>query len=144
MSATIEDAALLSSLSVFSAARLAAAAREPGLQTNAIPRQATYGKKGSYDPAPMTDSVLFLRVRAAADYFTTNEALMRNVEPVAVDLILDPFLWNVFPRSLVPTAGWIVVVAIVAVFVARWVAAELGRVVDDARRARDVEEKKGK
>lgn len=69
---------------------------------------------------------------------------MRNVEPVAVDLILDPFLWNVFPRSLVPTAGWIVVVAVVAVFVARWVGAELGRVVEDARRAREVEEKKGK
>lgn len=88
--------------------------------------------------------MLFLRVRAAADYFSTDEALMRNVEPVAVDLILDPFLWNVFPRSLVPTAGWIVVVAVVAVFVARWVGAELGRVVEDARRAREVEEKKGK
>ncbi|KAJ5178799.1 hypothetical protein N7492_002009 [Penicillium capsulatum] len=143
LSATIEDAALLSSLSVFSSARLAAL--DSGLQTNALKRRASaHGKESSDDPAPTTDSVLFLRVRAVADYFTTDEALMRNVEPVAVDLILDPFLWNVFPRSLVPTAGWIVVVAVIAIFVARWVAAELGRVIDDARRAREIEEKKGR
>jgi hypothetical protein len=79
-------------------------------------------------------SVLFLRVRAAADYFTKDEALMASPEPVAVDLILDPFIWNVFPRSLVPTAGWVVVVGVVAFFVARWVAGEIGGVIDDARR----------
>jgi hypothetical protein len=68
---------------------------------------------------------------------------MRDVPPVAVDVILDPFLWNVFPRSLVPTAGWIVVVAIVAGVVARWVVGELGRVIEDARVERDeVEAKK--
>lgn len=68
---------------------------------------------------------------------------MRDVPPVAVDVILDPFLWNVFPRSLVPTAGWIVVVAIVAGVVARWVVGELGRVIEDARFERDeVEAKK--
>lgn len=87
------------------------------------------------DPAPTTDSVLFLRVQAAADYFTTDEALMRDVPPVGVDLILDPFLLNVFPRSLVPTAGWIVAVAVLAVFVARWVSGEVGTVVQDARRS---------
>jgi hypothetical protein len=90
----------------------------------------------------MTDSVLFLRVRAAADYFSANEALMRDVPPVAVDLILDPFLWNVFPRSLVPTAAWIGVVAVVALVVARWVAGELGRVVDDAKKERELQEGK--
>lgn len=99
---------------------------------------------GSHDPAPVVDSVLFLRVRAAADYFSLDEGLMRDVPPVAVDVILDPFLWNVFPRSLVPTAGWIVVVGVVAVVVARWVAAEIGRVIDDGRREREVEEKESK
>lgn len=109
---------------------------------NAIPRA---NKKGSLNPAPTTDSVLFLRVRAQADYFSPDEALMREVPPVAVDLILDPFLWNVFPRSLVPTAGWIGVVGVVAFFVARWVAKELGRVVNDAKAERALQEaKKGK
>lgn len=64
---------------------------------------------------------------------------MRDVPPVAVDVILDPFLWNVFPRSLVPTAGWIVVVAVVAGVVGRWVVGELGRVIEDARVEREGE-----
>lgn len=67
---------------------------------------------------------------------------MRDVPPVAVDVILDPFLWNVFPRSLVPTAGWIVVVAVLAGVVARWVVGELGRVIEDARVERDEGEAK--
>lgn len=83
-------------------------------------------------------------MRAAADYFSADQALMRDVPPVLVDLILDPFLWNIFPRSLVPTAGWIAVVSVVALVVARWVARELGRVINDARRERElVEGKKG-
>lgn len=135
---TIEDAVLLSSLSIFSAARLAA----PDTYTppDAVSRasRARSGGKRAQDPAPTTDSVLFLRIRAAADYYSADKALMRDVPPVAVDLILDPFLWNVFPRSLVPTAGWIAVVAVVAVVVARWVAGEVGRVIVDARRAREV------
>lgn len=59
-------------------------------------------------------------------------------------MILDPFLWNVFPRSLVPTAGWIVVVAVVAGVVGRWVVGELGRVIEDARVEREGEGKKEK
>lgn len=69
---------------------------------------------------------------------------MRDVPPVVVDVILDPFLWNVFPRSLVPTAGWIVVVAVVAGVVGRWVVGELGRVIEDARVEREGEGKKEK
>lgn len=96
----------------------------------------------------ITDSVLFLRVRAAAEYFSHEKALMETVPPVAVDLILDPFLFNVFPRSLVPTAGWIGVVAIVAFLVARWVGGEIGRVIGGARELESEsearEDKKGK
>jgi len=55
--------------------------------------------------------VLFLRVRAAADFFTTNKNLMSNPPPVDVDLILDPYVFNVFPRSLAPTAVYIIVLA---------------------------------
>lgn len=79
---------------------------------------------------------------AVADYFSPDPALMRDVPPVSVDVILDPFLWNVFPRSLVPTAGWIVVVAVVAAVVGRWVVGELGRVIEDARMERDETEGK--
>ncbi|CAI7578951.1 unnamed protein product [Penicillium manginii] len=135
LSETIEEKSLLSSLSIFSSARLST--QDPRLQTNAIPRTAgrNFKRKTDFpDPGPVTSSVLFLRVRAAADYFTTDEARMARPEPVAVDLILDPFIWNVFPRSLVPTAGWVVVVGVVAFFVARWVTGEIGRVIDDARR----------
>ncbi|KAG8163989.1 hypothetical protein KVR01_005907 [Diaporthe batatas] len=56
-------------------------------------------------------SVLFLRVDAAADYFTTDAALMRRPEPVLADLILDPFVLNVLPRTLAPAAGLAVLAA---------------------------------
>ncbi|KAJ5924393.1 hypothetical protein N7466_008580 [Penicillium verhagenii] len=138
LSATIEDETLLSSLSIFSAARLASL--DTQLQENTILRRAsghTGGGVISPDAALTTDSVLFLRVQAAADYFTHDDSLMKNVPPVSVDLILDPFLWNVFPRSLVPTAVWIVIVAIVAGFVAKWVGGEIGRVIEEAKKERD-------
>jgi hypothetical protein len=54
---------------------------------------------------------LFLRVRAAADFFTTDKELMSSPPSVDVDLILDPFVFNVFPRSLGPTAAYIIVLA---------------------------------
>ncbi|KAI3390659.1 hypothetical protein diail_8981, partial [Diaporthe ilicicola] len=56
-------------------------------------------------------SVLFLRIDAAADYFTTDAALMRRPEPVLADVILDPFVLNVLPRTLLPTVGYVVLVA---------------------------------
>lgn len=59
-------------------------------------------------------SVLFLRIDAAADYFTTNRELMRHPEPVLADVILDPFVFNVLPRTLVPTVGYVVLVAAVS------------------------------
>ncbi|KAJ0124645.1 hypothetical protein J7T55_005985 [Diaporthe amygdali] len=56
-------------------------------------------------------SVLFLRIDAAADYFTTDAALMQWPEPVLADVILDPFVLNVLPRTLLPTVGYVVLVA---------------------------------
>ena len=139
LTTTIEDKSLFSSLSIFSTARLTAL--DTNLQANAIPRRASGHTGGDLSPdaALTTDSVLFLRVQAAADYFSHNASLMKAVPPVSVDLILDPFLWNVFPRSLVPTAVWIVVVAVVAGFVAKWVGGEIGRIIEGAR----VEREKG-
>ncbi|KAL5052105.1 hypothetical protein BDW71DRAFT_5326 [Aspergillus fruticulosus] len=78
------------------------------------------------------DSVLLLRISAAADYFSLDQELMENVPPVLADIILDPFLGNVFPKSLVPTAAWIGVVSCVAVVIARWIAREFASAVNSA------------
>jgi hypothetical protein len=56
-------------------------------------------------------------LEAAADYFTFNKTLMETVPPVRADVILDPYLLNVLPQSLVPTIAYIVVVGIVAWYV---------------------------
>ncbi|RMY22333.1 hypothetical protein D0866_11974 [Hortaea werneckii] len=56
-------------------------------------------------------SVLFLRVQAAADFYSTNKTLMLHPTPVDVDIILDPYRVNVFPQSLILTAGYIVLLA---------------------------------
>jgi hypothetical protein len=63
---------------------------------------------------PISDvsSILFLHILAAADYFTMNQTLMEQVPPVFVDIILDPYIFNVFPRSLLPTAAYIAILAI--------------------------------
>jgi len=66
-------------------------------------------------------STLFLQVFAAADYYTTNKTIMKDVPPVYVDIILDPFILNVFPRSLLPTAAYIVLVAIGAWYLAKYI-----------------------
>lgn len=66
-------------------------------------------------------SVLFLRVSAAADYFTLDQSAMSRVPPVLVDIILDEYVWNVFPRSLLPTALYILFVAIAASLTASYI-----------------------
>jgi len=66
-------------------------------------------------------SLLFLRILAAADYYTLDKSLMENVPPVLVDIILDPYLLNVFPKSLLPTAGYILLVAIASWFISGYV-----------------------
>ncbi|PNY29269.1 Uncharacterized protein TCAP_00815 [Tolypocladium capitatum] len=82
-------------------------------------------KSPSDDLGERKASVLLLRVRAAADYFTDDAELMQNPPPVLVDLILDPFLYNVVPQSLIPTAGYLVLVGAVTWFAARWIASSL-------------------
>ena len=48
---------------------------------------------------------------------------MENPPPVHVDIILDPFVFNVLPRSLVPTVAYIVLLAIGAWYLSAFVAA---------------------
>ncbi|KAL4749051.1 hypothetical protein BDW72DRAFT_178979 [Aspergillus terricola var. indicus] len=88
------------------------------------------------------DSVLLLRISAAADYFSLDQELMENVPPVLADIILDPFLGNVFPKSLIPTAAWIGVVSCMAVVLARWIATEFSSVVGSAGVHEQADEKK--
>ncbi|KAJ4137548.1 hypothetical protein NW768_003135 [Fusarium equiseti] len=80
-------------------------------------------------------SLLLLRIKASADYFTDKKSLMKNPPPVLVDLILDPYLLNVIPRSLFPTAGYIAVIAVASWFLSRSIATKLKAVAittDDA------------
>ncbi|KKK14690.1 hypothetical protein ARAM_005812 [Aspergillus rambellii] len=130
-----EDPSLLSQLSRYASSRLATA--QPALHLTRY-RSSSYSHSSGADPAPISDSVLFLRITAAADYFSLDQSLMETVPPVLADIILDPFLGNVVPRSLVPTASWMVVVAGFAVVAARWVVKELNRVVE----TRDNEDEK--
>lgn len=60
------------------------------------------------------DSALLLRIRSAADFFTTNRTLMSSPHAVDVDIILDPYIANVFPRSLLPTAVYVICLALLA------------------------------
>ncbi|KAI4769655.1 hypothetical protein E4T52_15288 [Aureobasidium sp. EXF-3400] len=61
-------------------------------------------------------SVLFLRIRSAANFYTTDRALMQDPPPVYVDIILDPYLLNIFPQSLLPTAAYIIILAVASWF----------------------------
>jgi len=78
--------------------------------------------KHTYDNV---SSALFLHIQAAADYYTMNRTLMQHVPPVFVDIILDPYIFNVLPRSLIPTIAYIIIVAIGSWFLSkhinRWV-----------------------
>ncbi|OAQ74321.1 GPI-Mannosyltransferase II co-activator domain-containing protein [Pochonia chlamydosporia 170] len=68
---------------------------------------------------------LLVEIHSAADYFTDNKELMANPSPVLVDLILDPFLFNVLPESLLPTVGYLGLLGIMTWIMARWVASGL-------------------
>jgi hypothetical protein len=82
-----------------------------------------------------TQSILFLQIFSTADYYTADKGLMENVPPVLVDIILDPFILNIFPRSLLPTAGYLIALAIGSWLLAQIVVAWLGQVaVDDGEK----------
>ncbi|PHH79616.1 hypothetical protein CDD82_2293 [Ophiocordyceps australis] len=90
---------------------------------------AQYAIQGQPDAAAFSHqeqtSALLIRIQAAADYFTHNVELMTNPPPVLVDIILDPYLSGVFPRSLVPTAGYLIIVALVTCLAARCIISTL-------------------
>jgi hypothetical protein len=81
-------------------------------------------------------SVLLVQINATADYYTTDQALMQNVPPVLVDMILDPYVLNIFPKSLIPTAYYLIAVAVIGWYVARYATRWLKLVArtDDAKK----------
>jgi hypothetical protein len=66
-------------------------------------------------------SALFLQIYAAADYYTMNRTLMENVPPVFVDIILDPYIFNILPRSLVPTIAYVILLAVGSWYISKYV-----------------------
>lgn len=54
-----------------------------------------------------------------------NKTLMKDVPPVHVDIILDPFVFGLLPRSLLPTVGYVIVVAIASWFIARYISVRI-------------------
>lgn len=72
-------------------------------------------------PFPSLSSTLFLRIQAAAAFYSTNHTLMELPPAVDADIILDPFILNVLPRSLAPLAAYISVVAIGAWFLSGFI-----------------------
>ncbi|RMZ90841.1 hypothetical protein DV736_g1920, partial [Chaetothyriales sp. CBS 134916] len=70
---------------------------------------------------------LFLQIFAKADYYTLNNTMMDIVPPVQVDLILDPYLLNVLPTTLLSTVGFILAIAVVGWFISGWIIKSLVR-----------------
>lgn len=91
----------------------------------AYSRQSSTDSQEDREEGERSASILLLQIKASTDYFTDDAALMRDPPPVLVDLILDPYLYNLIPRSLVPTIGFLVLVGLVGWFVARSVASKL-------------------
>lgn len=109
---------LISSLSAYAYVRQAEIddlEREKLIARRQMPTQANSMSTSAESRA----SVLFLRIFAAADYYTLDQSLMETVPPVLVDIILDPYLLNIFPASLLPTVATIVVVAIASWFISK-------------------------
>ena len=67
--------------------------------------------------ADKRENALLLRIQAAADFFTTDKSRMQYPPPVDVDIILDPYLANIFPKSLLATAGYIACLAVGSWFI---------------------------
>jgi hypothetical protein len=106
MEEAFEDPDLLSSLIVFSKAR------RDTLNDSQIQQLQDRKHRPLSSAEGVDQALLFLRISAAADYYSLNTSLMEQVPPVFVDVILDQYVFGIFPKSLVPTAGYIVTLAV--------------------------------
>lgn len=115
MQPLFDDPSLLSSLSSYAYAKHASLSPEELHHIQAASEQ----KQSASSATPTT--FLFLQIFAAADYFTLNKTLMANVPPVHADIILDPYLLNVFPKSLLPTGIYLIIIAVVGWLLSGWI-----------------------
>ncbi|CEJ82249.1 hypothetical protein VHEMI02325 [[Torrubiella] hemipterigena] len=113
-----ETPELISSLAAFSKSQQDQAEHhEPQIRT---PTNVDAGERHA--------SVFLLRIRSQADYYSHDKSLMVHPRPVLTDIILDPYLANVVPESLVLTGIHVIVVAITSFFIARWISTSLSSV----------------
>jgi hypothetical protein len=68
------------------------------------------------------ESTLFLRIQSAADFYTLNETLLSNPPVVEVDIVLDPYVFNILPYSLLPIGIYLSFVAVASLFLSRAIA----------------------
>ncbi|KAL3427568.1 hypothetical protein PVAG01_01077 [Phlyctema vagabunda] len=134
LQAVFENPELITSLARFSESRQPPEKPLEDLASNAA-AELKSSKQSYHDGS----SVLLLQILTAADYHTKNQTLMKHVPPVYVDIILDPFLFNVFPRSLVPTAAHILIVAVAGIFLSKYIARWI---IDVATKGNSTTEKK--
>lgn len=113
-----DDPELISALSVYAYARQAEV--DDLLRQTLLARRALRAPSSAMSAEPRV-SLLFLRVFVAADYYTLDKDLMAHVPPVLVDIILDPYLLNIFPTSLLPTAAYVLLVAVAGWFLSAYV-----------------------
>ena len=78
---------------------------------------------GSSEPTAVKQSALFLRIQSVASFYTTNKELSRPVTNHFT--VLDPYLLNVFPQSLLPTAAYIILLAVASWFLSGFAWAKL-------------------
>lgn len=135
LNSVFESANLITSLSIYSYARQAQ------LSSNDIEN---LQKERFVSTEGKDTSMLFLQIQAAADYFSLNRTLMEQVPPVHVDLILDPYLFNIVPQSLIPTAVYIVITAVFAWFLSGWAIQQLTAYLARSRQEIAKQEKKSK
>ena len=114
MQSVFNDPAMLSSLTSYAYTRHIAVDDEDMMKVQA----ASEHRRALASTKPT--SFLFLQIFAAADYYTLNKTLMENVPPVHADVILDPYLLNIFPKSLLPTGVYLVIIAVAGWFLSGW------------------------
>ncbi|KEF54524.1 uncharacterized protein A1O9_09691 [Exophiala aquamarina CBS 119918] len=110
--AVFSEPTLISSLSTYSYARHD--------QLNSNDLELVKNRKAKHD-SKQESTFLFLQVFAAADYFSLNQTLMDDVPPVAVDLILDPYVLDILPKSLLPTGLYLGVIGFIAWQASSWI-----------------------
>ncbi|KIV98656.1 hypothetical protein, variant [Verruconis gallopava] len=62
------------------------------------------------------EPVLFLRLRSTSDFVAAERTLMQHPLDVGADIILDSYLLDILPQSLIPTVALTFVIAIYAWF----------------------------